>query len=93
MSKIYCPECDEETTQAILDKYDMCYNCEKQMCPECGRAFCGHEDRQEKQMEDKYMEPTKCDWCGKEYEYAEGTTVLGDKLCPDCRDVYELEEF
>ena len=45
MSKVYCPECDEETTQAVLDKYDMCYNCEKQMCPECGRVFCGHEDR------------------------------------------------
>ena len=42
MDKVYCPECDEETTQATLDKYDMCYNCEKQTCPECGQPFCNH---------------------------------------------------
>ena len=39
---VYCPECDERTTQAMLNKYDMCYNCDRQACPECGRAFCDH---------------------------------------------------
>jgi hypothetical protein len=47
----------------------------------------------EKQMNNDYMEPTDCDWCGKTYEYADGTNVLGDNLCPNCRDVYELEEM
>lgn len=47
----------------------------------------------EKQMEDKYMEPTICDWCGKEYELSEGTRVMGDNLCPNCTEVYELEEY
>jgi len=47
----------------------------------------------EKQMEDKYMEPTICDWCGKEYELSEGTNVMGDNLCPNCTEVYELEEY
>lgn len=42
MDKVYCPTCDEPTTQAILDKYDMCYNCDKQACPECGQPFCNH---------------------------------------------------
>jgi len=45
----------------------------------------------EKQMEDKYMEPTKCDWCGKEYELSEGTNVMGDNLCPNCTSIYEEE--
>jgi hypothetical protein len=45
MNKVYCPECDELTTQEALDKWEMCHNCENQMCPECGRVFCGHEDR------------------------------------------------
>ena len=44
-------------------------------------------------MNNDYMEPTDCDWCGKTYEYADGTNVLGDNLCPNCRDVYELEEM
>lgn len=39
---VYCPTCDEPTTQATLDKYDMCHNCEKQACPECGQPFCNH---------------------------------------------------
>ncbi len=47
MKKIYCPECDEECTQEELNQWEMCHNCENQMCPECGRVFCGHEDRQE----------------------------------------------
>jgi predicted Zn-ribbon and HTH transcriptional regulator len=45
----------------------------------------------EKQMEDKYMEPTECDWCGKEYELSEGTKVMGDNLCPNCTSIYEEE--
>lgn len=45
MTEVYCPECDELTTQAEINKWEMCHNCEKQMCPECGRVFCGHEDR------------------------------------------------
>jgi hypothetical protein len=45
MEKVYCPECDELTTQLQLDKWEMCHNCENQMCPECGQVFCGHEDR------------------------------------------------
>ena len=44
MSTIYCPTCDEPTTQASLDKWEMCYNCEKQMCPECGQVFCDHNE-------------------------------------------------
>lgn len=40
---IYCPSCDEPTTQSALDKWEMCYNCERQSCPECGRAFCNHD--------------------------------------------------
>ena len=43
MNTIYCPSCDEPTTQAALDKWEMCHNCEKQMCPECGQVFCGHD--------------------------------------------------
>jgi hypothetical protein len=42
-------------------------------------------------MEDKYMEPTKCDWCGTEYELAEGTRVMGDNLCLNCTATYEEE--
>lgn len=45
----------------------------------------------EKQVEDEYMEPTKCDWCGKEYELSEGTNVMGDNLCPNCTSIYEEE--
>ena len=41
---IYCPECDEPTTQASLDKYEKCYDCEKQACPECGLAVCDHNE-------------------------------------------------
>jgi hypothetical protein len=41
-------------------------------------------------MEDKYMEPTKCDWCGKEYELSEGGYAMGDRLCPEC--VATMEE-
>lgn len=39
---VYCPQCDEQTTQAELNKYDMCRNCDRQACPECGQAFCSH---------------------------------------------------
>ena len=42
-------------------------------------------------MEDKYMEPANCDWCGKEYELAEGTRVMGDNLCSECTAKYEEE--
>jgi hypothetical protein len=45
----------------------------------------------EKQMEDKYMEPTECDWCSKEYELSEGTKVMGDNLCSNCTSIYEEE--
>jgi hypothetical protein len=45
----------------------------------------------EKQMEDKYMEPANCDWCGKEYELSEGTKVMGDNLCSECTATYEEE--
>ena len=45
----------------------------------------------EKQMEDKYMEPTKCDWCGKEYELSENTRIMGDNLCLECAATYEEE--
>ena len=43
------------------------------------------------QMEDKYMEPTKCDWCGKEYELSENTRIMGDNLCLECAATYEEE--
>lgn len=39
---IYCPFCDEPTTQASLDKYEMCHNCDRQICPECGSPNCDH---------------------------------------------------
>lgn len=40
-------------------------------------------------MEDEYMEPTDCDWCGKVYELSEGGYVMGDNLCPYCIATYE----
>ena len=40
-------------------------------------------------MEDKYMEPTTCDWCETVYELSEGGYVSGDSLCPDCLQTYE----
>ena len=43
----------------------------------------------EKQVEDEYMEPTDCDWCGKVYELSEGGYVMGDNLCPYCIATYE----
>ena len=43
----------------------------------------------EKQMEDKYMEPTTCDWCDTVYELSEGGYISGDKLCSDCVATYE----
>jgi hypothetical protein len=43
MNTVYCPSCDELTTQASLDKWEKCYNCERQACPECGKAFCDHD--------------------------------------------------
>lgn len=39
---VRCPQCDEPTTQATLNKYEMCYNCDRQACPECGQPFCDH---------------------------------------------------
>jgi hypothetical protein len=45
----------------------------------------------EKQMEVDYMEPTKCDWCGKEYELSENTRIMGDNLCLECAATYEEE--
>lgn len=40
---VWCPECDEETTQEELNKWEKCHNCEKQSCPECAKAFCDHD--------------------------------------------------
>lgn len=40
-------------------------------------------------MEDKYMEPTTCDWCETVYELSEGGYISGDKLCSNCIATYE----
>lgn len=40
-------------------------------------------------MEDEYMEPTQCDWCGKLYELSESGYVMGDMLCIECMATYE----
>jgi hypothetical protein len=41
-NQVYCPECDELTTQQEINKWEKCYNCERQSCPECNKAFCNH---------------------------------------------------
>jgi hypothetical protein len=40
---VWCPECDEETSKEALAQWEMCHDCDNQMCPECGRVFCDHD--------------------------------------------------
>lgn len=42
-SKVICPQCEEPTTKDALAQWQMCHDCENQMCPECSQIDCEHE--------------------------------------------------
>ena len=41
--EVFCPQCDEPTTKEALAQWEMCHDCDNQMCAECGQIDCDHE--------------------------------------------------
>ena len=37
---VICPVCEEATTQEDLDQWQMCHDCDNQLCPECSQLQC-----------------------------------------------------
>jgi hypothetical protein len=43
VEEVICPQCDEPTTKEALAQWEMCHDCDNQMCAECGQIDCDHE--------------------------------------------------
>ena len=41
--QLKCPVCDEPTSKEALAQWEMCHDCDNQMCVECGEIDCEHE--------------------------------------------------
>lgn len=39
---VLCPQCDEPTTKEALAQWEMCHDCDNQMCAECSQIECDH---------------------------------------------------
>lgn len=42
-NQVECPECGELCPQEAIDQWEMCHDCDNQMCAECGQIECEHE--------------------------------------------------
>jgi hypothetical protein len=41
--EVVCPQCDEPTSKEALAQWEMCHDCDNQMCVKCGEIDCDHE--------------------------------------------------
>jgi hypothetical protein len=38
-----CPQCERPTSPEAIAQWEMCHDCDNQMCAECGQIDCEHE--------------------------------------------------
>ena len=40
---VTCPQCERPTSKEAIAQWEMCHDCDNQMCAECGQIDCEHE--------------------------------------------------
>jgi hypothetical protein len=40
--QVLCPQCENPTTPEALAQWEMCHDCDNQMCSECSQIECEH---------------------------------------------------